>query len=61
MIKVLEKSIEIHLLDSSWGAFIYQLDAKYRLFQDKKIFLHAKRGWKHMFMKPIKLDNWIII
>ena len=44
MIKVLENAIEIHLLDSVWGAFIYQLDAKYRLFQSKKIIiLYAKK------------------
>jgi hypothetical protein len=60
MIKVLENAIEIHLLDSVWGAFIYQLDAKYRLFQSKKIILHAKRGYHAMFLNPIKLNNWII-
>jgi len=60
MIMVLEKAIEIHLLDSVWGAFVYQLDAKYRLFKDKKIVLYAKRGYRQMFTEPIKLDNWII-
>jgi hypothetical protein len=60
-IKVLENAIEIHLLDSIWGAFIYQLDAKYRLFQNKKIFLYAKRGYRRMFEDPVKLENWIII
>lgn len=61
MIKILENAIEIHLLDSVWGAFIYQLDAKYNLFQSKKIILYAKRGYKEMFLNPIKLDNWEII
>lgn len=60
MIKILENAIEIHLLDSVWGALIYQLDAKYKLFQSKKIILHAKRGYHAMFLNPIKLDNWII-
>ena len=60
MIKILENALEIHLLDSIWGAFIYQLDAKYKLFQNKKIFLYAKRNYKSMFEKPIKLNNWII-
>jgi hypothetical protein len=60
-IQVLENALEIHLLDSVWGAFIYQLDAKYNLFQDKKIFLYAKRGHIRMFKEPIKLKNWIII
>lgn len=60
-IKILENAIEIHLLDSIWGAFIYQLDAKYKLFQNKKIILYAKRGYKKMFEEPIKLENWIIL
>mgnify|MGYP003972576709 CR=1 FL=1 len=61
MIKVLENSIEIHLLDSVWGAFVYLLDAKYRLFKNKKIFLYAKRGYKSMFEEPVKLNNWIFV
>ena len=61
MIKVLENAIEIHLLDSIWGAFIYLLDGKYKLFQNKKIFLYANRGYNKMFTEPIKLDNWTII
>jgi hypothetical protein len=60
-IKILENAIEIHLLDSIWGVFIYQLDAKYKLFQNKKIFLYAERGYRKMFEEPIKLENWIII
>ena len=60
-IKVLENSIEIHLLDSVWGAIVYHLDCKYKLFQDKKIFLYTNRGHGEMFRKPIKLDNWKII
>ena len=61
MITVLENASEIHLLDSAWGAFIYQLDAKYKLFKNKKISLYADRGYKPMFTRPIQLDNWIII
>ena len=53
--------VEIHLLDSIWGAFIYQLDARYKLFQNKKIILYAKRNYQQMFDQPIKLNNWIII
>ena len=60
MIKVLEHSIEIHLLDSVWGAFIYQLDAKYGLFKGKKIVLYPKRSYRAMFTEPVKLDNWVI-
>lgn len=61
IILVLENALEIHLLDSVWGAFIYQLDAKYKLFKHKKITLYAKRGYKQMFTRPIQLDNWIIV
>ena len=61
MIKVLENAVEIHLLDSVWGALIYQLDCKYKLFENKKIILYAKRGYHKMFLSPIKLDNWTII
>ena len=60
-IKILENAIEIHLLDSVWGAFIYHLNAKYKLFKNKKIVLYAKRGYRKMFEEPIKLDNWIIL
>jgi hypothetical protein len=37
MISILENALEIHLLDSVWGAFVYQLNAKYKLFKHKKI------------------------
>jgi hypothetical protein len=60
-IKVLENAYEIHLLDSVWAAFIYLLDAKYKLFQNKNIILYARRGYRKMFEDPIKLDNWTII
>jgi len=58
MITVLENALEIHLLDSVWAAFIYQLDAKYRLFKHKKIYVYLNRGHSHMFINPILLDNW---
>ena len=62
-IRVLENAIEIHLLDSSWAAICYLLDAKYKLFQSKNIpiYLYAKRGYSQMFIEPVKLDNWTII
>jgi hypothetical protein len=60
MIKVLENAIEIHLKDSVWGALIYQLDAKYRIFKNKKIVLYPERGYVKMFTEPVKLNNWII-
>ena len=60
-IKILENSIEIHLIDSSWGAFIYLLDSKYGLFKDKKIYLYPTRGYIEMFQDPILLDNCIFV
>ena len=61
MIKILENSIEIHLIDSVWGAFIYLLDAKYNLFKNKNIYLYPLRGHTEMFIDPIKLKNWKIV
>jgi len=60
-IKILENSIEIHLIDSCWAAFIYLLDAKYNLFKNIKIYLYPIRGYINMFKEPILLDNWIFI
>jgi hypothetical protein len=61
IIKILENASEIHLLDSVWGALIYQIDAKYSLFKNKKIILYANRDYTTMFEEPVKLENWIII
>jgi len=61
MIKVLENSIEIHLIDSVWGALIYLLDAKHNLFKNKNIYLYAFRKHHKMFTEPVKLKNWKII
>lgn len=60
-IKILENSKEFHLLDSCWGAFIYLLDCKYRLFKDKKIYLYPLRNHTKMFQDPVKLDNWVFV
>jgi hypothetical protein len=62
-IKVLENALEIHLLDSSWGALCFLLDSKYKLFKNRNIpiYLYAKRGYTQMFLEPVKLDNWNII
>jgi hypothetical protein len=60
-IKILEKSIELHVIDSCWGCFIYLLDCKYRLFKDKKIYLYPQRNYIKMFQDPVKLDNWIFV
>jgi hypothetical protein len=60
-IKVLEKSMEIHLIDSVWAAIIYILNCKYRLFESIQIFLYAKRGHNKMFTEPYILPNWTII
>ena len=58
-IKILVNAIEIHLLDSVWGALIYLLDAKYKLFSNKKIYIYCKRNYTEMYTNPVKLDNWV--
>lgn len=60
-IKVLENSIEMHLLDSVWAAIVYHIDCKYKLFQNKKIYVYCKRGHNKMYSEPLKLDNWIFL
>ena len=57
-IKVLEGAQEIHLIDSVWSAFIYQIDAKYRLFKKIPIYMYCLRGYQEMYQKPIHLENW---
>jgi hypothetical protein len=60
-IKIIQNAKEVHLIDSIWGSLYYQIDSKYGLFSDKKINLHAMRGYKQMFENPVKLKNWNII
>ena len=58
-IKVLENTLEIHLIDSIWACFIFLLDKKFFLFKDKPIFVYLKRGYKEMFENAP--SNWKII
>ena len=60
-IKILQNAKEIHLIDSVWGAVVYQLDAKYNLFKDIPIYMNSIRGYEQMFTEPIKLNNWIFV
>jgi len=60
-IKIIENSIELHLLDSVWAALIYMIDAKYKLFSNKKFYVYCRRYHYEMFLKPITLNNWILI
>ena len=60
-IKVLENSKEIHLIDSVWAAIIYLLDSRYGLFSHIPIRVDCLRGYKPMFLEPIKLDNWVVV
>ena len=60
-IKVIQNAEEIHLIDSCWGALCYQLDAKYQIFSNKTIHIHAQRNQREMFLEPKKLSNWIIL
>lgn len=60
-IKILENSLEIHVMDSCWGCFIYLLDAHYRIFKDKVIYLYPQRNYVRMFKDPVELDNWVFV
>ena len=57
-IKVIENAQEIHLIDSVWSAFIYQIDAKYRIFENIPIYIYCLRGYEEMYQYPIALSNW---
>jgi hypothetical protein len=60
-IKILQNAKDIHVLDSVWGAFLYQVDSKYELFNHITISTYCLRGYKEMFLKPKTLTNWQII
>lgn len=60
-IQILENSKEIHMIDSVWAAIVYLLDSKYGLFKNIPIKVHCLRGYKPMFLQPIKLDNWEVL
>lgn len=56
-IKILENSLELHLLDSVWGALVYLLNKKYNLFSDKKVYIYCKRGYNLIFKDiPINFE-----
>jgi len=68
-IKIISHAKEIHVVDSVWGVFIYQLDAKYSILQGAPVNAYCNRGqpgrddkiMRKMFNSPIKLPNWNII
>jgi hypothetical protein len=60
-IKILQNAKEIHLIDSIWATLYYQLDCKYNIFENKKVNIYCKRGHYNLFLKPKKLQNWILI
>lgn len=68
---LLQKSKEIHLIDSMWAAVCYLLDAKYSVFSSNGIpvFLYPFRDRggaclpsnSYPELEPAKLANWTII
>lgn len=68
-IKILQKSEQIHLVDSVWASIIYHLDCKYRLFTDIPIFIYPfklRQGGlldyqTDQTIAPIHPENWTII
>jgi hypothetical protein len=61
MIRVLENSKEIHVIDSVWASICYLIDCRYGLFQNIPIYVYCHRGFHRMFEDPRKLSNWNII
>ena len=67
-IKVLEISKEIHIVDSIWAAFCYLLDSKYKILQNKKVYLYpfgnrsgsCLENKSVQFLEPLHPKNWII-
>ena len=60
-IKILEQASELHLIDSSWAAVCYHIDAKYGLFYKIPITVYCLRKFNKMFTWPTTLPNWTII
>jgi hypothetical protein len=60
-IKILQNAKEIHLVDSIWAAICYQLDCKYKIFENKNIKIYCKRGHYSLFDSPVKLKNWDLL
>lgn len=74
MIKILENSKEIHLVDSVWASFCYMLDARYGILKNIKIYLYPftpKERWgglikdihykSELKLDPVSLENWTIV
>ena len=70
MIRILQNSKEIHLVDSMWASFCYMIDAKYQLLKNVPIFIYPfKERWGGLLkdiscknqLEPILLDNWTIV
>ena len=60
-IRVLQHAEEIHLIDSVWAGICYLLDAKYKCFHEKPIYVYCYRDFHRMFTEPVALPNWNII
>jgi hypothetical protein len=60
MLTVIENAKEIHIFSTFWSLIIYQLQKKYNMYNDKKIFFHnsVRDGY---FFKLYENNNWIIV
>ena len=66
--EILQKSKEIHLVDSVWASVIYLIDCKYKLFENIPIFIYPFRSREGGLLnyandkniEPKHPDNWII-
>lgn len=57
-LKIIRHAKEIHLIDSSWAAICYHMNAA---FENKPINLYLKRGYYLMFALPKHFKNWNLI
>jgi hypothetical protein len=68
-ITILEKSKEIHIVDSVWAALCFLLDGRYQIFKNKKIYLYPfkERSGSCLWyydknkLNPFKPKNWVIV
>jgi len=60
-IKILENAIDIHIIDSFWGCFIYILQSKYNLFKNIKIYYYPIKHNIIFYINEPLYDNWNII
>jgi hypothetical protein len=60
-IRILQHAKAIHVIDSSWAAICYMIDAKYGMLENVPVYVYCHRGFDRMFTNPVKRPNWRIV